>query len=67
MHIKCYYCTYNYRPFSCDQCGKALATKHALIIHERIHTGEKPYSCKQCSKSFSHVSERNRHERSHLG
>jgi hypothetical protein len=45
----------------CDQCSKKFISKQKLIMHVRMHTGEKPFCCPVCRVRSARMSNLNAH------
>lgn len=53
------------RRYYCDMCPKILTTSHGLVVHKRVHTGEKPYECDICSNQYPQRNSLVHHMRTH--
>ncbi|XP_078500163.1 uncharacterized protein LOC144755271 isoform X2 [Lissotriton helveticus] len=55
------------RRYPCKECGKSFTVMSNLLIHERIHTGERPHHCTLCGKNFTQKGVLLRHQKMHTG
>ena len=51
----------------CKECGKRFDRKQILVIHERVHSGDRPYQCDICHKRFPIAGNLARHKIIHTG
>ncbi|XP_068115157.1 zinc finger protein 585A-like [Hyperolius riggenbachi] len=54
------------KKYPCSECGKYYIKK-SLILHQRVHSGERPFPCSECGKAFIQKGDLLKHQRSHTG
>ncbi|XP_015241184.1 PREDICTED: zinc finger protein 62 homolog isoform X1 [Cyprinodon variegatus] len=50
----------------CSYCGRLFKFLSQLVVHQRIHTGERPFKCDECGRGFTKNSNLNLHLKMHL-
>lgn len=50
---------------ACDFCGKKFRFEHNLLVHRRVHTGDKAYKCNSCEFTCFQASKLKRHLKVH--
>lgn len=53
------------KPFKCSECNFRCRNKFNLVVHGRLHTGEKIYYCNECGKAFATKSAFEQHVGAH--
>ena len=51
----------------CSECGNKFLREYELLVHKRLHTGERPYKCDICQATFYKAGHKGRHMKIHTG
>ena len=60
MRLKCHG-----KQHQCDVCEKLFNNYSVMVVHKRIHFGERPYKCLDCGDRFSCTSSLKTHYKMH--
>lgn len=53
--------------YTCVDCAKSFPAHCQLLVHRRVHTGERPFVCSTCCKAFTQIGNLQIHQRIHTG
>ena len=60
MRLKCYG-----KQHQCDVCEKFFNNYSVMVVHKRVHFGERPYKCVDCGDRFNCTSSLKTHYKMH--
>ena len=60
MRLKC-----DGKQFECDVCEKLFNNYSVMVVHKRIHFGERPHKCVDCGERFNCSSSLKSHYKLH--
>ena len=55
------------REKKCEVCDRECASHFKLVVHRRVHTGERPFKCLYCDKGFKQKGHLKCHATIHTG
>uniref|UniRef100_A0A8C3W1A7 Zinc finger protein 597 n=1 Tax=Catagonus wagneri TaxID=51154 RepID=A0A8C3W1A7_9CETA len=53
--------------YKCPQCDQSFSDSSYLVLHQKMHSGERKYTCGDCGKIFNHRANLRTHWRIHTG